>query len=232
MGRLLRPSIQAELIGARLTFLRTVFIVPNSVQGNDQRPPAGAPGRHQGRDRRGRLGDGPRGRAGVAVAPGSGSPGRHAGAVAVLVLRLQERDLRRDVRPGRAGLPRLRRGARAHRRPARGAAGRHARLRRVLHRGPGPLPAAVPADHPGLRAVARDLRDLGRRPGAGARALDRDRPDRPEGARPADRHRHRPGRPADLQRPRRGPVEPPRRRGHGDVLRPRQEDAPEGRSRK
>ena len=99
-------------------------------------------------------------------------------------------------------------------------------LRRVLHRGPGPLPAAVPAHDPRLRAVARVVRDrrraASRRARAGWPASGITDPGAP---RPADRDRHRSHRPADLERPRRRPLDPPRRRRHRDVLRPRVTEA-------
>ena len=109
------------------------------------------------------MGDVPGRRAGGAVAARPGGEGRHAGAVAVLVLR------RRRTRSTTRCSPRAPASSSPESRspsdltePAAGLRAIAAVLRRVLHCGLRPLPAAVPAHDPRVRAVAGVVRDLGR----------------------------------------------------------------------
>src|SRR3954454_8228251 len=80
---------------------------------------------------------------------------RDAGPIAVLVLPLQARSVRRDVRPGLDRHPREQTviGVAAGR-PASGAEGHRALLLRLGALGPGALSADEPARDPRLRAVA------------------------------------------------------------------------------
>src|SRR5262249_35354641 len=156
---------------------------------------------------------------------------RDAAAVAVLVLRIQERHLRCDVRrgqpaaagpPGRAGL--------AHRPPGPAPAD-GAGIRGVQRRGRGALPAAVPADNPGLRALARLLRTSHAGVRADADPVRRGRAGRPSAVRPVDRADGRAGGAANLQRAGRRPVAAPHRRGRRHVRRPRARKARADRER-
>ena len=71
--------------------------------------PAGGPARgHEAADPRRRVGAGPGAGPRRDLAAGPGGPGRSPPAVAVLVLRLEARAVRRDVRPGLRAAPRRR----------------------------------------------------------------------------------------------------------------------------
>ena len=101
-GRSHAPGVGALELG--LDRRRALFDTPNSVrttcQGSAGRTPCG----NEGGDPRGGVGAGAGERPRRAVAARPGPHRRHAAAVAVQLLRLEERHLRRHVRAGRAAV--------------------------------------------------------------------------------------------------------------------------------
>ncbi|CAA9340097.1 MAG: hypothetical protein AVDCRST_MAG72-746, partial [uncultured Nocardioidaceae bacterium] len=142
-----------------------------------------------------------------------GRTSRDAGPFAVLALRVEERDLRRDVRAGVDRAPRGRGGLLREPavRAARSAPDDGAHLLRLRGKRSRPQPADEPAHPSRLRAHSRVLR------AGGQRATDAQRHPRAArrpgtgGRRPVRRPHRRPGRLAARQRPRRGPLGASRR---------------------
>ena len=174
-----------------------------------------------------RVGPRPRGGPGRDLAAGAREAGRPAPAVAVLVLRLEARALRRDVRPGLRAAPRRGRVGRARRATSGTRSGRWRAPSPSSRGGPGPGAAAVPADAARLRTVRRVVRTGQPVPRRSPSPAGRGRAHPCRGPRPLHRARRGTRQPADGERSGRDPLDGSRGRGDGHVLRTRRREREE-----